>query len=78
MMRKQHVPEKRFWIYILGIVIAGIGAGLWFLAIGIPPQKAFWGNPIFWAAISLAFILSLARVAQSKKNAESKNDSQDF
>ncbi|XCB28912.1 hypothetical protein RQN30_06350 [Arcanobacterium hippocoleae] len=68
-MQQQRVSNKRFfWLYIVGIVIAGIGSGLWFLAIGIPANKAFAGNPIFWSALALAFLLSIAHIIQRKKD----------
>lgn len=28
--------KRFFWLYILGIVVAGVGTGLWFLPIDIP------------------------------------------
>lgn len=68
-MQHQHVSSRRFfWLYILGIVIAGVGTGLWFLVIGIPARKAFIGNPIFWTSLALAFILSLVHITKSKKH----------
>lgn len=67
-MQQQRVSNKRFfWLYIVGIVVAGVGTGLWFLAIGIPADKAFAGNPIFWSSLALAFLLSIAYIVQRKK-----------